>query len=72
MLPAPTSSALSDVRARYLSERFDVPFAEARTDFLTRDAVVKAHAFSTTVSIWLEHDLYDQLQLLADLVIFRG
>ncbi len=72
LIPAPDLESLSDVRAGFLSERFDIPFAEARADFLARDAVVKAHGLFTQVSIWLEHDLYDQLQLLQILNFFEG
>lgn len=72
LVPAPDLESLSDVRAGFLAERFDIPFAEARADFLARDAVVKAHVLFGEVSIWLEHDLYDQLQLLQILHFFEG
>ncbi|MCW5715253.1 MAG: DUF1835 domain-containing protein [Bauldia sp.] len=72
LVPAPSLSALSDIRAKFLSERFGVPFAEARADFLARDAVVEAHALFDRVAIWVEHDLYDQLQLLQVLHHLHG
>lgn len=56
--------ALSDIRATYLGRRFDLPYAEVRADFLARDAVIGAHGLFDHIAIWLEHDLYDQLQLL--------
>ena len=64
LVPAENLDALSETRATYLSARFDIPFAEARADFLARDAIITAHGLFSRVSIWLEHDLYDQLQLL--------
>jgi len=64
LVPSDGLNALSETRATYLSVRFDIPFAEARADFLARDAIVMGHGLFTELSIWLEHDLYDQLQLL--------
>ncbi|MHA1559148.1 MAG: hypothetical protein ACTSWI_00520 [Alphaproteobacteria bacterium] len=64
LIPSDSLDALSQTRATYLAARFDIPFAEARADFLARDAIVMAHDLFTELSIWLEHDLYDQLQLL--------
>ncbi|MCC6734645.1 MAG: DUF1835 domain-containing protein [Bauldia sp.] len=72
LVPAPSLSALSDIRARFLSERFGLPYAEARADFLARDAVVEAHALFDRVVIWVEHDLYDQLQLLQALYVLHA
>jgi hypothetical protein len=63
---------VSETRAAYLSRRFGLSFAEARTDLLARDAVVRAHGLFDTVAIWLEHDLYDQLQLLQILDFFHS
>lgn len=72
LIPANRLEDFSDARAEYLSRRFGIPFAEARTDFLARDAVVRAHYLFDTVAIWLEHDLYDQLQLLQMLDFFAA
>jgi len=72
LAPLPRLEEMSESRARYLSQRFGIPFAEARADFLARDAVVRAHALFDEVEIWLEHDLYDQLQLLQILDFFAG
>ncbi len=55
---------LSNYRASYLAERFGLPYAEVRADFVARDAVLRAHALFDRVAIWVEHDLYDQLQLM--------
>lgn len=64
LVPTASLAEFSNHRANYLSDRFGVPYAEARADLLTRDAVVEAHVLFDTVTIWLEHDLYDQLQLI--------
>lgn len=62
--------ALSDIRASYLSERFGLPYADVRADLVARDAVLRAHTLFDRVMIWVEHDLYDQLQLLQVLAFF--
>ena len=49
-----------------------MPLAEARADFAARDAVIRAHGLFDTVEIWLEHDLYDQLQLTQILDFFAA
>lgn len=67
-----TLSDFSDRRAAYLSKRFDIPYADARADFLARDAIIAAHTMFDRVTIWLEHDLYDQLQLLQILSFFQS
>lgn len=64
LVPAASLAEFSSRRARYLSDRFGIPYAETRADLLTRDALVEAHMLFDTVTIWLEHDLYDQLQLI--------
>jgi hypothetical protein len=63
---------LSDLRAGFLGERFGIDFAEVRAGFGARDAVMRKHALYDRISIWLEHDLYDQLQLLQILAFFAG
>jgi hypothetical protein len=72
LTPAESLEAFSRQRAAYLSRRFSLPLAEAMADFLARDAVVRAHALFDEVQIWLEHDLYDQLQLLQILDFFHS
>lgn len=70
--PARSLAAFSNQRADYLSARFDIPYAETRVDFVVRDAVVESNALFERVTIWLEHDLYDQLQLLQILAFFHA
>lgn len=68
-LAAKGLEALSDLRAQFLSQRFGFDFAEIRAEFGARDAVLRQHEHFERIEIWLEHDLYDQLQL-AQLVDF--
>lgn len=70
LLPSSTLRTFSDLRARYLSARFGMPYSDARADFLIRDAFIEAHELFDRIAIWLEHDLYDQLQLLQILHFF--
>jgi hypothetical protein len=63
---------LSDLRAAFLGEHFGIDFAEVRAEFGARDAVMRKHALYDRITIWLEHDLYDQLQLLQILSFFAG
>lgn len=72
LVPGASLEDHSKTRAEYLSKRFGISLAETRSDLLARDAVVKAHGLFDRVSIWLEHDLYDQLQLLQILHFFEG
>ena len=72
LVPADGLAAFSKMRATHLSERFGIPFAEACADFLIRDAIIEAHDLFERVTIWLEHDLYDQLQLLQILSFFQS
>ena len=61
---------LSDLRAAFLSERFGIDFADVRSEFGARDAILRRHERYDRITIWLEHDLYDQLQLLQVLAFF--
>lgn len=56
--------ALSRVRARYLADRGAGDVDQLMQDFDARDEVLRSLTESTSVTLWLEHDLYDQLQLL--------
>ncbi|MCW5696597.1 MAG: DUF1835 domain-containing protein [Bauldia sp.] len=60
----------SDVRSEYLAARFGLPYADVRADMLARDAILRNHHIFERITIWLEHDLYDQLQLLQILAFF--
>lgn len=72
LVPAESLERLSDIRAAYLSERFGLDFAEIRGEFGARDSVLRHHERFDRIEIWLEHDLYDQLQLLQVLSFFAA
>jgi hypothetical protein len=62
----------SRLRAEYLARRLGLDVAEVESSFDERDGVVLGHEQFDRVEIWLEHDLYDQLQLLQVLDFFSG
>jgi hypothetical protein len=67
--PAPAGLALeamSDVRARFLASTGAGSFPEIRREFGARDAALRA---ARQLTLWFEHDLYDQLQLLQILAV---
>lgn len=62
---------LSEVRARFIADCGWAPYEKALADFRRRDSLLARYAeFSETV-LWFEHDLYDQLQLIQILDLFR-
>ena len=63
---------LSDLRAGFLGEYFGIDFADVRAEFGARDAIMRKHERYDRITIWLEHDLYDQLQLLQIFAFFAG
>lgn len=63
---------LSAIRTEYLAARLGVPAAEVAASFAARDAVMVRHREFARIEIWLEHDLYDQLQLLQILAFFAA
>lgn len=73
--PVPAGLALeelSKLRADYLSATFGLPHEEVRAKFEVRDRTLRGHRAFDRVEIWLEHDLYDQLQLFQLLDFFAG
>ncbi|NJO38345.1 MAG: hypothetical protein HC871_12990 [Rhizobiales bacterium] len=64
--------ALSAIRAGFLAGAFKPPLEEITGDFERRDRTLRGHAAFDRVSLWFEHDLYDQLQLLQILSFFHG
>lgn len=56
--------ACSAVRAAYLAGRFRFDAELASAEFAARDAILLDHTNFDRVSLWFEHDLYDQLQLV--------
>ena len=59
-----TLEELSAIRADYLAYRGWGDADAIRDVFATRDSAMRALARFSEVTLWFEHDLYDQLQLL--------
>lgn len=57
-------TALSVLRARFISERGWAPLEPVQADFEARDARLAQGGEYDRIRLWFEHDLYDQLQLL--------
>lgn len=55
---------LSRIRARYIADCGWAGFEDALADFQARDTLLESSLHRTEVTLWFEHDLYDQLQLL--------
>lgn len=68
----PVLERLSAIRSAFIAGDLGLERDEVETEFRTRDAAMRAHAGFARVEIWLEHDLYDQLQLLQILDFFRA
>jgi hypothetical protein len=60
----PSIEALSDVRARVLSQSVDGNYSDMRAGFAERDRTLGDFRAHDETVLWFEHDLYDQLQLL--------
>ena len=65
-------NASSWMRVTYLADRFGLPEAEIAAEFAARDGLMRRHGDFSTIELWFEHDLYDQLQLLQILAFFAG
>lgn len=63
--------ALSALRASFLAEAFDQPQQDVVAAFEKRDRTLRSHHAYDEVTLWFEHDLYDQLQLLQILDFFQ-
>jgi hypothetical protein len=55
---------LSVIRSEYLGCAYPEPGRSVRAQFEARDARIAAHGSFDRVSLWFEHDLCDQLQLI--------
>jgi hypothetical protein len=62
---------LSSIRAGYLSAAFSLPRAEVEAGLAERDRLMARHGDFHEITLWFEHDLYDQLQLLQILAGFK-
>lgn len=63
---------LSAIRSAFIASDLGLGADEVGAEFRGRDAAVRAHAGFARIEIWLEHDLYDQLQLIQILDFFQG
>jgi hypothetical protein len=61
-----------DVRVSFLVSRFGLKSANVRESFEERNSMVNAWADYDHISLWFEHDLYDQLQILEVLAALKG
>jgi len=62
---------LSVIRAAFLAAAFDQSLGKITQSFEERDRMVSRHGDYDEVTLWFEHDLYDQLQLLQILTFFH-
>lgn len=62
---------LSAIRSNFVAADLGLDAAEVSAEFCARDAAMRRHEEFDRVEIWLEHDLYDQLQLIQILDFFR-
>ena len=62
---------LAPVRARYLSGEFGLDYEQVLQSFNERNEIVKAWKDFDRITLWFEHDLYDQLQILEILASFE-
>jgi hypothetical protein len=67
-----TLEELSAIRADYLAYRGWGDAGAIREDFARRDAQMRGLARFSEITLWFEHDLYDQLQLLQILDFLGG
>jgi hypothetical protein len=65
-----TLDELSELRADFLAERGWGEPDVLRENFQARDRGLAHHEMFETVTLWFEHDLYDQLQLIQILAWF--
>lgn len=61
---------LSALRAAFLAEECGGSADKIVSDFIERDAKIRAHKRYDRIELWFEHDLYDQLQLIQLLDFF--
>jgi hypothetical protein len=55
---------LSKIRAKFISDYGFGSFTEIMQEFYERDEYLKTYTYYSHITLWFEHDLYDQLQLL--------
>jgi len=65
--PAPDGLSLdklSELRAKFISDRGWGSLEDIRASFVERDNILKSFKNYKKVILWFEHDLYDQLQII--------
>jgi len=62
---------LSVHRVGFIADAFGQPQDALLDSFRDRDALLRRHGTFETITLWFEHDLYDQLQLLQILDFFQ-
>lgn len=67
-----TLAELSAVRAQYIADRGWGELAAVRQNFVERDRLLQDYRAYSSVILWFEHDLYDQLQMLQILAWFSA
>src|ERR1043166_2252741 len=73
--PAPGEAAEADfleVRARHLSDSYNVPFEKCLAELRTMHALLSSFSEHEEVILWFEHDLFCQVQLIYLLNWFAG
>jgi hypothetical protein len=63
-VPSIPAGDLASIRTTFLADAFGARRDEVAGSFAQRDALLAAHRDFARIDIWLEHDLYDQLQLI--------
>lgn len=69
-VPAVAPRALAAIRARYLTRFSEADCDAIEAELAARDARLEAAAGAERITLWFEHDLYDQLQLVQILARF--
>jgi hypothetical protein len=63
-VPSVPADELARIRTTFLAEAFGALAGNLAASFAHRDATLVSHRDFARIEVWLEHDLYDQLQLL--------
>ncbi len=72
LAPSGQLDELAPVRAIYLSDEFGLVYGDVAQSFVERNETVKRWNEFEKISLWFEHDLYDQLQILEIVNFFAG
>lgn len=69
LMAGPTPAGLSrsdwlDVRAKFLSEEYDLKFDNCKSDLLKQEATLQRFSKHDEAILWFEHDLFCQINLI--------